>query len=272
MTDMLSFAEEVKSSYALVQRNVNLLRRYFGWEFVYVVYEVVNVLTIGFIGVSGPAETMNQRVLFLVAGALLWGFLSVLFHEVAESVAWERWEGTIEYSFMAPQPRRTYMMGVCFWGILYGFVRTIVCLVAVTLVFRISLAGANLSGALLTLAASSLAFIGMGLAAAVLPLISPEKGSQAAHIFQAVVLLASGVYYDVSVLPAWLRPLSAISPATYTLRAARAALLDGAGVRQLMPDILRLLAMGIILIPLGFRLFELAEEYAMRTGKLKRNG
>ncbi|MCR4427306.1 MAG: hypothetical protein NUW23_14175 [Firmicutes bacterium] len=80
----------------------------------YASYEVVNVLSIGFIGVSGPKETMNERILFLMAGALLWGFLSVLFHEVSESVAWERWEGTIEYSFMAPQPRFTYMMGVCF--------------------------------------------------------------------------------------------------------------------------------------------------------------
>jgi ABC-2 type transport system permease protein len=112
----------------------------------------------------------------------------------------------------------------------------------------------------------------MGLAAAVLPLISPEKGSPATHIFQAVVLLVSGVYYDVSVLPAWVRPLSYISPATYTLRAARAALLEGAGVRALAPDLIILLALGVVLIPLGFAVFSAGERYAMRTGKLKRNG
>ncbi len=114
------------------------------------IYQVVSALTIGFIGVSGPPEGMNERVLFLVSGALLWGgFLSILFHEVAESVAWERWEGTIEYSFMAPpQPRGVYMFGVCMWGMLYGLVRVVICLTAVTLAFNISLAGgANLGGA-----------------------------------------------------------------------------------------------------------------------------
>ncbi|OPZ49746.1 MAG: ABC-2 type transporter [Firmicutes bacterium ADurb.BinA052] len=267
-----SLIDKIKSSYALVQRNYNLVKRDAGWELVFIVYEVVNVLTIGFIGVNGPKETMNERVLYLVAGALLWGFLSALFHEVAESVAWERWEGTIEYSFMAPQPRGVYMFGVCMWGILYGFVRTAICLAAVTLAFQISLAGANLWAALLTLAASSLAFIGMGLAAAVLPLISPEKGSPATHIFQAVVLLVSGVYYDVSVLPAWVRPLSYISPATYTLRAARAALLEGTGVKALAPDLIMLLVLGVVLIPVGFAVFSAGERYAMRTGKLKRNG
>ncbi|HPU75128.1 MAG TPA: ABC transporter permease [Bacillota bacterium] len=267
-----SLFDKMKSSYALVQRNFNMVRRDIGWELVFIVYEVVNVLTIGFIGVNGPKETMNERVLYLVAGALLWGFLSALFHEVAESVAWERWEGTIEYSFMAPQPRGVYMFGVCMWGILYGFVRTVICLAAVTLMFRISLAGANLWAALLTLAASSLAFIGMGLAAAVLPLISPEKGSPATHIFQALVLLVSGVYYDVSVLPAWVRPFSYVSPATYTLRAARAALLEGAGLRAVAPDLVMLLVLGVVLIPVGFAVFSAGERYAMRTGKLKRNG
>ncbi|MCR4424701.1 MAG: ABC transporter permease [Firmicutes bacterium] len=272
MIELNALAREIKSSYALVQRNINLVRRYLGWEIVFASYEVVNVLTIGFIGVSGPRETMNERILFLIAGALLWGFLSVLFHEVSESVAWERWEGTIEYSFMAPLPRIIYMMGVCFWAVLYGLIRTIVCLTAVALFFRISLAGANLPAALLTLAISSLAFMGMGLAAAVLPLVSPEKGSQATHIFQAVILLISGVYYDVSVLPAWVRPLSAISPATYTLRAARAALLEGAPMASILPELGILLVSGVVLIPLGLAIFERGEHYAMRTGKLKRSG
>mgnify|MGYP002682657805 CR=1 FL=1 len=137
------------------------------------------------------------------------------------------------------------------------------CLAAVTLMFRISLAGANLWAALLTLAASSLAFIGMGLAAAVLPLISPEKGSPATHIFQALVLLVSGVYYDVSVLPAWVRPFSHVSPATYTLRAARAALLEGAGLRALAPDLVMLLVLGVVLIPFGFAVFSAGERYAI---------
>ena len=62
-----SLVDKVKSSYALVQRNYNLVRRDAGWELVFIVYEVVNVLTIGFIGVNGPKETMNERVLYLVA-------------------------------------------------------------------------------------------------------------------------------------------------------------------------------------------------------------
>ncbi|MEA3311010.1 MAG: ABC transporter permease, partial [candidate division WOR-3 bacterium] len=97
---------------------------------------------------------------------------------------------------------------------------------------------------------------------AILPLLSTEKGAQASHIFQAVILLISGVYYEVDVLPRWIRPLSVISPATYTLRAIRAALLEGASFKELAPTILLLAGIGIALIPAGFGVFSLAERWA----------
>jgi len=108
--------------------------------------------------------------------------------------------------------------------------------------------------------------------ACVLPLMSTEKGAQATHIMEAVILLVSGVYYEVTVLPKWVQPLSIFSPATYALKALRLALLENASLKQLMPTILLLLAIGACLIPLGLLVFNYAETYAKKTGKLKRNG
>jgi len=108
--------------------------------------------------------------------------------------------------------------------------------------------------------------------AATLPLLSAEKGSQAAHILEAAILLVSGVYYDIAVLPVWMQKLSLVSPATYTLRAARAALLHGASLSDIRNELLVLLVTGMVLIPLGLIVFNQAELYAMRTGKLKRSG
>jgi ABC-2 type transport system permease protein len=84
--------------------------------------------------------------------------------------------------------------------------------------------------------------------------------------------LVSGVYYDVSVLPAWLRPFSVVSPATYTLRAMRAAVLDGVGLAALGDELLILVVSGVVLIPLGFACFVLGERWAKKTGKLKIEG
>lgn len=265
---MSQASAELKSLYAFVERNFNLVKRYLGWEIVFMVYNIVNALTIGFIGVTQGKET----VLYLVVGAMLWGFLSILFHEVSESVSWERWEGTIEYTFMAPVHRFTHLGGMCLYAIIYGIIRTVILLSAVALFFNLNLQNANFLTALVILVVSSLSFIGLGLIAAVLPLMSPEKGSQATHIFQAVLLLISGVYYETSILPAWIRPLSVISPATYTLRAMRAALLEGSPLWQMKSTLLLLLATGLMLIPLGLLIFHQAEIYAKKRGRLKRSG
>lgn len=260
---------EIKASYAFVERWFFLIKRYASWEFVFLIYTLINALTIGLIGVGSQNP---KRVLYLIVGALLWGYLSVLFQELSEAVAWERWEGTIEYTFMAPIRRITYLLGQSQAIMIYGVLRTAIVLTAVLMFFKISLASANIFSAAVVLAVSSLSFMGLGMAAAILPMISPERGAQATHIIQSLILLVSGVYYEVDILPAWLQPFSAVSPATYTLRSMRAALLQNSSLWSLRYDLLVLFIMGIILIPFGLFAFNLAENYAKRTGKLKRNG
>ena len=261
------FAEFPKT-YAFIERNANLTRRYIAWELVFLVYSVVNALTIAFIGVTVGKE----QVLFLIVGALLWGFLSILFHEVATAVEYERWEDTIEFTFAAPIYRATYLFGNSIFAAIYGLARSLVLLVVVILIFNLDVSKANFFGAGVVLLASSLSFIGLGLVAAILPLLSLERGAQATHIFQAILLLVSGVYYDISVLPKWIQPMAYISPATYTLRAMRSALINGTTTGQLVPTILLLLAIGAVLIPIGLWAFSLGERYAKRHGKLKRGG
>lgn len=264
----MNYRTQAYGSIAFVERNFALVRRYIGWEAVFISYNVVNALAIGLIG----ARMGKEMVIYLVVGAMVWGFLSILFHEISESIAWERWEGTIEYTFMAPISRFTHLLGNCLWAVVYGVIRSFLILAIVVLFFGISVKGANLPGLLVVLVVSGLSFVGLGLVAAVLPLLSTEKGAYATHILEAALLLISGVYYEIDVLPVWIRPLSYASPATYTLRAMRAALLEGAGFDQLLSTILLLLATGLLLVPLGMLVFNKAEHYAKKKGKLKRSG
>ena len=125
---------------------------------------------------------------------------------------------------------------------------------------------------MVVIAASSFSFVGIGMMTAVLPLISPEKGTQLGFIAQGLLLVISGVYYPVSVLPQWMQWLSVISPATYTLEGARKAVLDNAGVGALWGDIWPLLLIGVIAIPAGLAVFAQGERYAKRHGRLKRSG
>jgi ABC-2 type transport system permease protein len=268
---------QMRASYGFIERNFNLVRRYWGWEVVWLAYSIANALAITFIGagmeaISGQAVDTGYLIMFLLAGTLIWHFLSIVFDAISEVIAWERWEGTIEYTFMAPVPRMTHMLGQTAFSLVYGLLHTAIILGIVALFFNLDLSAANLGGSLLVLVAGSLSFIGLGIVASIMPLLFPERGAQMTHVVQATLLLVSGVYYPVSVLPAWMQAVARLSPATYVLEGVREALLGGRPTGQLWPYIWPLLVMGVVLMPVGVFVFGQAERYAKRTGKLKRSG
>jgi len=269
---MATLSRELRAGGAVLVRNLHMIRRYASWELVFFFYSVINVLTIGLIAYAEPASRRGPEVLYLAIGALLWGFLSLLFQEVANAITYERWEGTIEYSFMAPIRRISYLAGNVGGALLYSLVRSALALVAVALFFHLRAPHVNAVGAMAVMLVSAVPFVGLGLVMTVLPLLSTERGAQATQVIQGLMLLVSGVYYPVSVLPVWLRWLSGLSPATYTLEAERMAILHGAGWSVLAPDLVRLAVTGVVLVPLGLVVFHEAERYALRTGRLKRNG
>jgi len=263
-------AQELRASYAFVERNFFLTRRYWGWEVAFLVYSVAGALSISLIG----ADVGDDRLLLsLIVGAVFWNYLSVVFSWIAETIAVERWEGTLEYTFMAPIRRWTQLLGSCLYAMVYGLVHTAVILVVLVLFFpQLDAGGMNLLTAGAFMLLGSFSFVGIGMMAAILPLLYVERGAQMTFVIQSCLLLVSGVYYSVDVLPEWMQVLSALSPATYVLDGVRHGLLDGTPIADLLGDVVPLVIAGAILIPVGLWAFGRAERYAKRTGKLKRVG
>jgi len=277
---MSSLMHAGRASYAFFERNWNLTKRYWGWEVVWFVYNAINALSVTLISkntqVLGNVSQaqIDSLTLYLVIGTSVWSYLSVTFDGITELVTLERWEGTIEHTFMAPISRFTHMVGSCWYAILHGLLFTFAQLILVASFFRLDLSQANYLTAVFILLVGSISFIGFGIAAAVLPLLFTERGSQMSYIVKAVILLVSGVYYPISVLPGWMQPAARISPATYVLDGLRDALQHNAPIwsHTIWASTWPLLISGIVSIPLGLWVFRIAERYAKRAGKLKRNG
>src|ERR671926_728598 len=252
----------------VVERNAYLIKRYGWWELAFFVWTVANTLTVTFIAdgvrAGGGHLDVERQTTVLLIGAVIWSYLGIVFEILTETVAWERWEGTIEYTFMAPLSRAVHLFGMGAFGVLYGVVRTALLFTVVALFFGLSFPDADFGAALLLLAVASVSFVGLGMATAVLPLISPEKGAQLGFIAQGMLLVVSGVYYPVEVMPGWMQWLATVSPATYALEGIRAAVLDGAGVADVWGDLWPLMVMGVVAIPLGLAVFRAGERYAKR--------
>src|ERR671938_654093 len=235
----LALRHELVGLSGVIERNIYLVKRYIWWDVAFFLWTVANTLTIVFIAKGIPAVggkiDVERVTTILLVGAVIWAYLGIIFEILTETVAWERWEGTIEYTFMAPLSRPVHLFGMGVFAIGYGVVRAVLLFGVVAAFFSLHLPDAN-------------------------------------YVAPGVLLVVSGVYYPVSVLPGWMQLLAKISPATYALRGCRSAILEGAGLSDLWRDIWPLLVIGAVSVPLGLWVFHTGEPYAKKHGKMKRTG
>jgi ABC-2 type transport system permease protein len=266
---MAVVTREARASFAFLERNFNLMKRYWGWELGWLVYALAGALSVTLIG----QDQGDQRLVFsLLIGAIFWNYLSMVFGFIAETISWERWEGTLEYTMMAPVRRSSQLFGSTLFAVIYGLVHTAFVLTVLVLFFGLDLSQANWATAAVFVVIGSLSIVGIGMIAAILPLLYVERGDQMTFVVQSLLLLFSGVYYSVEILPGWMQAISRFVPGTYVLDGVRKAMMDGVPLTELLHDVWPLLVMAVVFIPLGIWSFGRAERYAKRTGKLKRVG
>ncbi len=175
---------------------------------------------------------------------------------------------------MAPIRRWSQLLGSVVYAMVYGLIHTSVIFVALVLFFpQLDLSGANPATVVTFMLLGSFSFVGIGMIAAILPLLYVERGAQMTFVLQSCLLLVSGVYYSVDD-PAAVDagPVAACRRRPTSSRACGPGSSTGPPVTELTHLVWPLIVMGVVLIPFGLWAFGRAERYAKRTGKLKRVG
>src|SRR5204862_2651924 len=148
----LALRHELVGLSGVIERNIYLVKRYIWWDVAFFFWTVANTLTIVFIAKGIPAAgghiDVEQITTIPLIGAVIWAYLGIIFEILTETVAWERWEGTIEYTFMAPLARPMHLLGMGAFAVVYGLVRSALLFGVVALFFHISLPDANFAPAL----------------------------------------------------------------------------------------------------------------------------
>lgn len=174
--------------------------------------------------------------------------------------------GTLEAMLATPTSIPTLLTGLVGFPLLWTAARAAILVAAAWLL------GANVAWdrglpALGILALIVLAHVPFALVGASLILAFRTAGPFTRGVLTVSTLLG-GVYYPTHVIPSWLHDISAVLPLTYGLRALRRALLDGAPLTTLAPDVAILAAFAVVLLGASAGLLAWALRYARRAGTL----
>ncbi|WP_232020698.1 ABC transporter permease [Methylocaldum marinum] len=148
-------------------------------------------------------------------------------------------------------PFRPYeiMVGKALPSMIVGLIQATSILLVAQLWFQIPFAGSNFV-LYLSLAEFLAASVGIGLF-----LSSIARNMQQAMIGTLVVMMPSGLTTPLMTMPAALQYLTAVNPLRYAISMTRQIYLEGAGIVQLLPEMLALLMIAAVTLPIAAWMF-----------------
>lgn len=204
---------------------------------------------------------------FALVGFAFFDYLSVALNAFDQSLDEARRNGTLEYLLVTQTSLPVILAGSAFYPFVALSLRTAVYSGWGILLFGFPASQANWFGAVCVLAASVLAFAGLGLLSASYSLLF-KRGNPVKWLFVGLSGLVSGIMYPVSVLPKILQSIARLVPVTYSLEGMRAAVLGHATLGALWPSLRALFLFAAVLLPSSFAVFSWALRRTKITGTL----
>ena len=190
---------------------------------------------------------------FLVPAVLAMTIMFSCMFGMGQSIAGERERGELARLFMTPTSVSTVVGGKIISKLVIESGRALLLLFIAILLFGIKINGSMLLTIML-LILTALCFVGFGI------MISARVGTQEDYMqmvmpFAMPMMFVSGVFYPIETMPWIFQKIAYIVPLTYANNALRAVMLKGAGVGDIMVNLLVLGGFTLLFFAMGVTRF-----------------
>ena len=204
---------------------------------------------------------------FVAVGIAISAFLTLALGRVAVGMQQEQFAGTLESLLMTPTSPVTVQLGSVVYDLIYIPIRTAIFLVIIAFAFGLDFHASGLLPALVVL----LVFIpfvwGLGVASAGATLTF-RRGSGIVGLASTVLVLFSGAFYPLDVLPGWVATIAELNPITIAVEGMREPLLAGTGWEDVGKAAAILVPLSAVSLAVGFYAFRAALRRERRQGTL----
>ncbi len=212
------------------------------------------------------ASGTSDNVGYIAIGTIVWMWQNMSLWSIGFALREEQMRGTLESNWLTPTRRLWFLFGS---GLMHGLVMLsfiVISGVEFGLFFGAHFNGNPLLiGTVLLVAMPSIYGLGFAFASLVM---AAKEANAFVFLVRGLVMIFCGITYPISVLPGWMQSVAAWLPQTYAIHAMRSVALTGAGLPQLLPDLLALLGFGAFWMAAGYAAFVWMERRARRLGSL----
>lgn len=215
----------------------------------------------------GLGGTRADYMAFVLVGLTVAAFYQTGVTRMIGAVRSEQLMGTFEALLVTPIAHMTLQLGF----VIYDFVqlpfRAAVFLVLAATLFGIDLhlTGIGQAGVIILALLPFIWGVAAGLAAIV---VTFRQAAGVIALANFALVLASGTYFPLEILPPWVAATAALNPLALALHGARTALLGEGAWRMVFPQIAVILSLSMVAWILGTLAFRVALERERRAGTL----
>jgi ABC-2 type transport system permease protein len=267
------FIDELRKLPAFARRDLLIAWSYRGAFFGEWLGLVAGALTFYFLGLMIDPKTLPSYggshasyMEFVAAGLALTTFLHLGLARVAAALRSEQLMGTLESLLMTPTSISTIQVGSAAYDLVFVPIRMALFFTILAFAFGLTFEPSGIGPALLSL----LLFIpfvwGLGVMSAAITLTF-RKGADAFTLAVSGLVLGSGAFFPLELLPHWISSIAEFNPVTLAVEGLRAPLLGG-GWEGLWPEGVLLAPISAATLALGLFAFRLALRREQRRGTL----
>ena len=204
---------------------------------------------------------------FLLLGGACSTYLGLCLRTFAQHVQEELMLGTLEPLVATATPMTLSLLGPALWSLLEGTGIAVLQLLIGALFFGADFSHANWLSVGVVSVVSIICLVAWGIASASFTLIF-KRADPINWFVGLITYIFSGVFFPVSLLPAWLQVVSYLIPLTYALEAMRGAMLAGRTLGELGWSFVALTLFTFLMMFLSVFTLRRALNHLRETGSL----
>jgi ABC-2 type transport system permease protein len=267
---MMSFAFRPSRVAAVMRRDVTITRSYrfaIVFDVTFGVFELLIYFFVSRTFQDSSTADLNGAptyFAFVAVGIVMTLVVGAASAAVAEQLRSEQQTGTLETLVAQPITAVELCLGMVGFPLVFAAFRAAIYLVIALLLLGIALPDADWFGFIAVLATATSVLLAIGIAFAAYR-VAFKRGVTAGWIISFGLGFAGGAYFPTSVMPDWLRPITAIVPTRYLYDGTRSALFEGTHWAS-AAAVLALYS--VVCLPATMWLFAYSLRFAQRRGTL----
>ncbi len=216
-------------------------------------------------------DAPEEYIGFVVVGGAMTAFWLNVLWSMSSQLYWEKEQGNLALSIMAPNTMMAILLGMALGGMLATGLRATAILILGSLLFNVQFQVVSFLQLFIVFMLTMIALYGMGMMSASLFLLLSREAWHLSNLAQEPIYLVSGFYFPISSFSFWVAAAASIIPLTLGLDAMRQLVFPSGpalGFLTVRVEILALVVMSVIFVIAASYMLAHLEKLAIREGRL----